>query len=171
MKCISLWQPWASLIMTGAKTYETRSWPTRYRGPLIICAAKARNPKIKAFIQDYQEELLPILSGTLKPKQHSLEKVSLDNLPLGAALGVVDLMDCITTNSCHLIRAVLPEWNWGDYGPDRYAWVLTNVRQFKEPIPMKGAQGLFEPNRAVLKQAMALLYRDGPWCRKEGGDP
>lgn len=27
MHCISLWQPWASLIACGAKPYETRSWP------------------------------------------------------------------------------------------------------------------------------------------------
>lgn len=40
MKALTLHQPWASLIATGAKTLETRSWPTRYRGPLAIHAAK-----------------------------------------------------------------------------------------------------------------------------------
>lgn len=34
MKAIRLWQPWASLIALGHKTIETRSWPTKYRGPL-----------------------------------------------------------------------------------------------------------------------------------------
>ena len=40
MKAITLWQPWASLIACGAKKYETRSWATRYRGPIAIHAAK-----------------------------------------------------------------------------------------------------------------------------------
>lgn len=39
MKALTLWQPWASLIAVGAKTIETRSWSTTYRGPLAIHAA------------------------------------------------------------------------------------------------------------------------------------
>lgn len=30
---------WASLIASGRKTMETRTWYTRYRGPLVICAS------------------------------------------------------------------------------------------------------------------------------------
>lgn len=39
MKAITLWQPWASLVATGAKIIETRSWGTRHRGPIAIHAA------------------------------------------------------------------------------------------------------------------------------------
>ena len=39
MKCLSVKQPWASLIASGRKTVELRSWDTRYRGPIIICAS------------------------------------------------------------------------------------------------------------------------------------
>ena len=38
--CLSLWQPWASLIAIGAKHIETRHWKTDYRGPIAIHAAK-----------------------------------------------------------------------------------------------------------------------------------
>jgi hypothetical protein len=31
MKCITLWQPWASLILWGEKKIETRSWATQHR--------------------------------------------------------------------------------------------------------------------------------------------
>ena len=44
MKAITIWQPWASLIACGAKKYETRSWPTKYRGPIAIHAA-AKDPR------------------------------------------------------------------------------------------------------------------------------
>lgn len=40
MKALSIRQPWASLIAEGSKTIEVRSWPTKYRGPLLICAGK-----------------------------------------------------------------------------------------------------------------------------------
>jgi hypothetical protein len=49
MKALSLRQPWASMIASGAKTIETRVWSTRYRGPILICAASAdpdRNPSL-----------------------------------------------------------------------------------------------------------------------------
>ena len=40
IKAISLHPPYASLIKMGLKHFETRSWPTNYRGKLVICAAK-----------------------------------------------------------------------------------------------------------------------------------
>lgn len=43
MKAISLKEPWASLILEGKKTIETRVWKTNYRGKLLLCASK--NPR------------------------------------------------------------------------------------------------------------------------------
>ena len=40
MKALTLYQPYASLIAVGAKTIETRSWGTSYRGGLLIHAGK-----------------------------------------------------------------------------------------------------------------------------------
>lgn len=42
MKALTIRQPWASLIAHGVKTIETRSWSTKYRGPLAIHAGKAK---------------------------------------------------------------------------------------------------------------------------------
>jgi hypothetical protein len=41
MTAISIRQPWASLIATGKKTIETRTWPTKHRGPLLICVSQS----------------------------------------------------------------------------------------------------------------------------------
>jgi hypothetical protein len=43
MKAISIREPWASLIHSGKKTIETRTWKTNYRGPLLLCASKKPN--------------------------------------------------------------------------------------------------------------------------------
>lgn len=40
VKALSVRQPWASLIASGQKTIEVRSWPTSHRGKLLICASK-----------------------------------------------------------------------------------------------------------------------------------
>lgn len=39
MKALSVRQPWADKIARGEKTIEVRTWDTRYRGPLLICAS------------------------------------------------------------------------------------------------------------------------------------
>ena len=40
MKAISIRQPWASMVVSGEKTIETRTWRTNYRGPLLIVSSK-----------------------------------------------------------------------------------------------------------------------------------
>jgi hypothetical protein len=40
VKALSVRQPWANLIAQGRKTVETRTWPTAYRGDLVICSSK-----------------------------------------------------------------------------------------------------------------------------------
>lgn len=44
MKALTIHSPWANAIAFGEKTIECRSWRTRYRGPLLICASN-RKPK------------------------------------------------------------------------------------------------------------------------------
>lgn len=41
MRVLSIKQPWASMIVRGAKRFEVRSWKTDYRGPLLIHASSA----------------------------------------------------------------------------------------------------------------------------------
>jgi hypothetical protein len=45
LKALSIRQPWASLIATGLKTIETRTWATPHRGELLICAARNRDAR------------------------------------------------------------------------------------------------------------------------------
>lgn len=43
-KCISIKQPWASLIICGVKKQESRNWATKHTGRLWIAACK---PELK----------------------------------------------------------------------------------------------------------------------------
>ena len=51
MRALSLTQPWATLVVLGAKSFETRSWTTTYRGPLLIHAAKRFPSYARAFAE------------------------------------------------------------------------------------------------------------------------
>ena len=131
MKAISLWQPWSSLLFI-AKEYETRGWETRYRGPLIIHAAKHWTNNERDFCERGFCHAALANGGIYRP----------DDLPFGALIGIVDMVGCVTTES---IRDSLSaqERAFGDYSVGRFAWKFVKPRLFKTPIPYVGRQGFF----------------------------
>lgn len=40
MRALTLQEPWASMVAKGEKTIETRKWPTKYRGDVLITVSK-----------------------------------------------------------------------------------------------------------------------------------
>ena len=72
MKAITLEQPFASLVSIGAKTIETRPWPTPYRGALAIHSAKKFTP-----VEDSYYRSLLILDG-LDCEQLPVGKVNME---------------------------------------------------------------------------------------------
>jgi activating signal cointegrator 1 len=153
MKALSLWQPWATLIAIGAKQYETRSWSTNYRGPLVIHAAK-RDAELK-FLKDAIDRWPHNTQSYGRSMKLAIEAIYADagrpigsfipTLPLGMALCTADLVDVVRVET---IRATLGERElvFGNYDDGRFAWKLANVRRFRQPLTMRGAQGLFECN-------------------------
>jgi activating signal cointegrator 1 len=142
VKTLSLTQPWASLIIVGAKKVETRSWRTSYTGPLAIHASKgfpvwARETLLHD--PDFYEALRG--HGT----HETLDGIITDRLPLGAVIGYVNLMGCRRTED---VWRQLPEeeTKFGDYSPGRFAWFLSNPVARSRPITAKGSLGLWEWN-------------------------
>ena len=131
IRAISLWQPWATLVVIGAKTLETRSWPTRYRGPLAIHATKTLPVIARTLFRDD-----PFYSVLVEAGYPSVEA-----LPLGAVLGTVTVADCISTNK--RITLTAQERAFGDFSPDRYAWTLEDPVRFPVPIEARGGQGVW----------------------------
>ena len=85
MRALSLWEPWASAMHLGRKENETRSWPTQYRGDVVICAAKRKMTKDDL-------DTLYILVDPPDVKNYVI--------PYGCALCVVELWKCIPTTVC-----------------------------------------------------------------------
>jgi hypothetical protein len=126
MKAISLWEPWASAIAVGAKKIETRSWPTRYRGPLLICASKRTMDAEAQDVAEYIRNTHP----TFQPQY-------------GMALCIVTLVDCVPTDNVYLRRLSPEEHYLGNYDNGRWAWITADTVRII-PFPIRGAQGLFD---------------------------
>ena len=61
MKGLTMTQPWATLVAISANVIETRDWPTKYRGPIAIHAAKGFPPDARALCrtQPFRAALRP----------------------------------------------------------------------------------------------------------------
>lgn len=131
MKVLSLTQPWATLVVLGAKEIETRSWTTSYRGPLLIHASKSYPGWAKecAAEEPFYSALRP---GGI---------YSYPELGCGHIIGQVELHKCIRTSDVTEISQ--NEREFGDYAPGRFAWLLMNPLRLP-PIPAKGSLGLWE---------------------------
>jgi len=134
MRALTIRQPYATLIMQGVKQFETRSWRTEYRGPLVIHAA-ANGARIHGDQLRRMEKRLRIMPTAL---------MGLD-YPLGAVLGVVELVECLPI-SPRLIDALTPREKWlGWYSDGGFVWDLARAGRvrFAEPIACAGRQGLW----------------------------
>lgn len=152
LKALTLTQPWASLMAIGAKTLETRSWGTTYRGPLAIHAGRtyqAIGGKKHYLAICAQPQLYAALARAgLVPMRY--ERDALLALPRGAVVAIGALLDCVRIGHDTITRQGMclppaePERSFGNYAPGRYAWVFQLHTVCDVPIPARGAQGLWE---------------------------
>jgi hypothetical protein len=145
MKAISLWQPWVGLIAAEAKTYETRSWPTKYRGLLGVHAAAKDTPELRQLTASprFQNGLAPLFGKKRDYETLPDHGITFDMLPRGALICVVEVTDCIAAKSL-TEDEYRDERFFGDFSPERFAWKVELIEVFKQPIPMKGQQGFWE---------------------------
>lgn len=140
MKALTLTQPWATLVVLGIKQVETRGWSTPYRGPLAIHAAKGQ----RRWAKDFEVDLL--LRGILPAGVE---------IPLGAVLGTVRLVDCVATEALQghdpmasgFVSAL--EDDLGDFSPRRFGWFLADPVPLDSPVPARGSLGLWDWQRAA----------------------
>ena len=148
---ISLLQPFASLVVMGAKKIETRSWNTEFRGELYIHASlgKAYGPqKLSCRELCYKEPFINFINGGL----------AYDKLPFGKIIGKVHLVDTFESellftyinhnedlfnlDNLNIHDVYKQEMKFGDYSENRFGWLFRNAQTI-DPIPAKGKQGFW----------------------------
>lgn len=130
MKAITLFNPWATLVALGMKQYETRSWSTGHRGPLAIHAAGKAS-----FHPAYME--LPEI------KKYAPD-LKIEHLVFGAVLTIVEMSDCIEIDPYLIQKISHMELAFGEWQPGGYAWQFDNVKKLREPLIIRGQQGLWK---------------------------
>jgi hypothetical protein len=167
IRCLTLTQPWASLVAVGAKHIETRSWKTDYRGLLAIHAAKAWTEDDQMLLAK-EPFRTPLRNAGYHLPHH---------LPRGFVVALCELVRCIEipggplgniwysyptlTSAGTMLNVELPpgepERSFGNYQPGRYAWVLANILQLDEPIPARGYQSLWFPDEELKARIEAVV--------------
>lgn len=150
MRAVTVWQPWASLIMVGAKPWEFRgrsflAYANHPQiGERIVIHAGAR-PVKPAEVDDLLHRLgrKNDHTGLIEaPARQLLERVRAAYkcrlLPLGAALGTAVIGEPKLSPDIFGIPVAD-----SDRGNFNYGWPMSDLRPFKAPIPMKGSQGFF----------------------------
>jgi hypothetical protein len=124
MKTISIRQPWAHLILYCGKDIENRSWPTRFRGSVLIHASKGMT------VEEW-EDAMSFARGVRAKNHFKVEKnATFKDVQRGGIVGIASIVDCVTSSES--------PWFVGEYG-----FVIANVR----PVPFhpcKGALGFFD---------------------------
>jgi len=133
-KALTIHQPWATLVAQGIKTIETRSWPTKYRGPILIHSSNQPPNKTKG--------AAPLL-----------KKYIFNELPTGQLLAFTTILSCVQIEHLNaflnnhypytLPNLTEKEQELGFYQPDRFAWILSQPTPLHNPIPTKGALSLW----------------------------
>lgn len=143
MQALSLWQPWAQLVVLGAKRIDTRSWSTRWRGWIWIHASKKITKVGRQLANEdpiFREALAPWIFSVL-PRGEIVGAVSLD-----AILRTEQLDDNrMTLMGIYGATRISIEREFGDFTPGRYGWYLKHPFQLSEPFEIKGSLGLWTP--------------------------
>lgn len=183
MKALTVRQPWASLITSGDKVYETRCYATKYRGPIAIHAGKQLD--VEAF--QYLNSPIATIEWLEKCVSNPYD------LPLGAVIATAELVNVwrivfhpgTNVDKAKHIPLGAESLSTDKHAPDfgdyfvptekeralgfwaagRYAWELRNVKILPEPIPAKGGNGLWNFCACVTcKHANADSIFLPPYC-------
>lgn len=149
MKALTIWQPWASLIMAGAKPYEFRGWqvPGYVRNQRIAIHAGARAIK-RGELADLicrlnsddawstclvKDKALPLLE-----RWHTSPHL----LPRASVLGTAIIGEGV--RSLDLVGEFGGVVNDSDRDEHcNYGWPLTSIEVFEPFRPAKGLQGFW----------------------------
>ena len=152
-KCITIKQPWASLIVEGIKDIENRTWKTNFRGRALVHAgAKQLNSK-DLFSIEKVNEIHPDL----------LDDIEDCNLPTGAIIGSVEVVDCVINHASIWTEKSSEFMLQG--GKLIYNWVLSNPIKFPKPIPIKGKLSFWESECEIL-----ICPQCGGYCLHDNRD-
>ena len=140
--CLSMHQPWASLLVLGIKRVEGRTWYTPHRGRLWIAAA-AKQPT---------EQEIAAVKGMYRALYGDGNVTFPKLYPASCLLGCVDLVDCLAQEDYK------EEFLEGE-SESPYVFVCENPQQLAVKFPVKGQHKIWKLDPAIHKAAKGGLRK------------
>ncbi|XP_070827916.1 activating signal cointegrator 1 [Chaetodon trifascialis] len=135
--CLSMHQPWASLLVRGIKRVEGRTWYTSHRGRLwIAAAAKKPTPQETAEVEAMYRHIYK--------KEPRFPK----DYPTGCLLGCVNMTDCLSQEQ---FREQFPDTCEESASP--FVFICTNPQELLVKFPMKGKHKIWKLESQYLQGA------------------
>ena len=123
MKCLSLKQPFAELLVSGKKTIELRKWNTNFRGKFLIHVSKQLDKDMASSLNINYTKFLR-----------------------GAIIGTAILYNVKQYNSNSDFEKDKNK-HYADinkYGSYKFGFMVRNARRFRTPMPYPGRLRFFE---------------------------
>lgn len=141
MLALSIRQPWASLILKAGKDIENRDWSTKYRGRILVHAAKGMTRAEHEDAIHFAVTAIRADPRNAGGKQITLRELGFDfdALQRGGIIGSVEIADCVTDSAS--------PWFVG-----RYGFVLRDPQPLPF-VPLKGRLGFFDVPDSVWNPA------------------
>lgn len=148
--CITIWQPWASLISFGAKTWEFRSWrlPHRLVGSRIGIHAGSRKASKREMLELLVKLLGPGWRETGVDPDIAVPLLNLwidggDALPLASILCTAVAGDSVRNDDLAKRLGVETVNDSDRVEHSNYGWPLSEVQQVQPIVPVRGLQGIW----------------------------
>lgn len=152
MRAITLRDPWAQLVLIGAKRIETRGFQVNPdpdtpggRVTLVLHSSKTFTEEEDALCKAEPFRKCLVDGGAWPPGL----------LPRGQVLALFDVTGC--TASEDLVDISAQERAFGNYADGRWGWHIENVRRCQRPVPARGMQGLWPVDLTLEERIRAEL--------------
>jgi predicted transcriptional regulator len=123
LKCLSISQPFADLIISGKKSIELRNWNTNFRGEFLVHA--------------------PLKIRTDDAKRLKINK----KFVTGSIIGKVQIYDVKKYDSIKEINLDQKfHFSIKKFQTKTFGFLLKNAKPLRIPIPWKGQLGIFDVN-------------------------
>merc|ERR1712176_357572 len=144
-KCLSLWQPWASLLVKGHKRHEGRTWYTPHRGYLWISAGSKKLEKAT-----FDSVVSDCITENLKNYNSDITDNLPDDYPISYLLGRVFIKDCMDQAS---YRKKYPNGT----STSEYVLICEEAEELPYPLPLSSEHKIFDLNQYMLEAASQQL--------------
>ena len=153
--CLTMHQPWASLLVYGIKRIEGRTWPTRYRGRLWIHAA-SKEPEEEAVAACKQQyEALYAMDGVPPAAIEWPQRY-----PTSCLLGCVELKACVGQGTLQQLTPLSDSLR--TESESAQCWLCECPQRLIVPFAMAGQHKLWKLEAKLVKNAAMGLKASNP---------